>query len=84
MERLWSSGLSSWLAKQEVRGSNAGLATLISEIGYLPLPSRCMTERLEIFKTTQPNNNTHYSQLSSTVGIYNIALNGYIRNIAPK
>ena len=32
--------LSSWLAGQEVRGSIPRLATLISEIGYLLLPSR--------------------------------------------
>ena len=32
--------LSSWLAEQEVRGSISRLATWISEIGYLPLPSR--------------------------------------------
>ena len=37
--------LSSWLAEQEVRSSNPGLATWISEIGYLPLPTRDMTER---------------------------------------
>ena len=36
--------LSSWLAKQEVRGSIPGLATWISEIGYLLLPSRDMAE----------------------------------------
>ena len=36
--------LSSWLAEQEVRGSIPGLATWISEIGYLLLPSRDMAE----------------------------------------
>ena len=36
--------LSSWLAEQEVRGSIPRLATLISEIGYLLLPSRDMAE----------------------------------------
>ena len=36
--------LSPWLAEQEFRGSIPGLATLISEIGYLPLPSRDMAE----------------------------------------
>ena len=36
--------LSSWLAEQEVRGSIPHLATWISEIGYLPLPSRDMAE----------------------------------------
>ena len=36
--------LSSWLAEQEVRGSIPRLATRISEIGYLPLPSRDMAE----------------------------------------
>ena len=38
--------LSSWLAEQEVRGSILRLATWISEIGYLPLPSRDMAEIL--------------------------------------
>ena len=36
--------LSSWLVEQEVRGSIPRLATRISEIGYLPLPSRDMAE----------------------------------------
>ena len=36
--------LSSWLAEQEVRGLILSLATLISEIGYLLLPSRHMAE----------------------------------------
>ena len=36
--------LSSWLAEQEVRASIPRLATQISEIGYLPLPSRDMAE----------------------------------------
>ena len=36
--------LSSWLAEQEVRGSIPRLATWISEIGYLLLPSRDMAE----------------------------------------
>ena len=40
-ERQWCS----WLAEQGVWGSNPGLATLISEIRYLLLPSRDMTER---------------------------------------
>ena len=40
--------LSSWLAEQGVDrpGSKPGLATWISEIGYLLLPSRDMTEKL--------------------------------------
>ena len=46
--------LNSWLAEQEVRGSNLGLGTLISEIEYLH--SRNMTEilfkRRNILKTT--------------------------------
>ena len=50
--------LSFWLAEQGVRGSNLGLATWISEIGYLLHPSRNMIERLfkwgKIFKTTKP------------------------------
>ena len=36
--------LSSWLAEQEVRGSIPRLATWISEIGYLLLPSRDTAE----------------------------------------
>ena len=36
--------LSSWFAEQEVRGSIPRLATWISEIGYLLLPSRDMAE----------------------------------------
>ena len=36
--------LSSWLAEQEARGSIPSLATWISEIGYLPLPSRDIAE----------------------------------------
>ena len=36
--------LSSWLAEQGVRGSIPRLATWISEIGYLPLPSRDVAE----------------------------------------
>ena len=36
--------LSSWLAEQEVGGSILRLATWISEIGYLPFPSRDMAE----------------------------------------
>ena len=36
--------VSFWLAEQEVRGSIPGLATRISEIGYLLLPSRDMAE----------------------------------------
>ena len=38
--------LSSWLAGQEVRGSIPGLAVKISEICYLLLSSRNMTEIL--------------------------------------
>ena len=37
-------GLSSWLAEQGVRGSIPGLATWISEIVYLLLPSRDIAE----------------------------------------
>ena len=39
-----SCGYFSWLAEQEVRGSIPCLATWISEIGYLLLPSHDMTE----------------------------------------
>ena len=35
--------LSSWLAEQGVRGSNPGLAILISKVWYLLLSSRNMT-----------------------------------------
>ena len=53
--------LSSWLAEQEVRGSIPGLATWISEIGYLLLPSRDMTEiplkrRKSPIQPTKPSN----------------------------
>ena len=51
--------LSSWFAEQGVLGLNLGLATSISEIGYLLLPSRDMIEILlkwcKILKTTKPN-----------------------------
>ena len=58
--------LSSWLAEQEVRGSIPGLATWISEIGYLLLPSRDMAgiplkrRKSSIQPTNQPTsgNNT--------------------------
>ena len=36
--------LSSWLAEEEVRGSISGLVAMISETGYLLLPSRDMAE----------------------------------------
>ena len=50
--------LSSWLAKQEVRDSIPGLASLISEFGYLLLQSRNMSERsLKLRKSSkQPTN----------------------------
>ena len=50
--------LSSWLAEQEVGGSIPRLATRISEIGYIPLSSRDMTEiPLKQYKSSiQPNN----------------------------
>ena len=38
--------LSSWIAKQRLWFSNFGLVTKISQIGYLLLPSRDMSERL--------------------------------------
>ena len=45
---IWGAALaewfSSWLAKQEVRGSIPRLATWISEIGYLLLQTRDMAE----------------------------------------
>ena len=44
MEAAVAHWLSSWLAEQGVRGSIPRLATWISEIGYLPLPSRDMAE----------------------------------------
>ena len=49
--------LSSWLAEQEVRGSIPHLATWISEIDYIPLPSRDMTELpLKRCKSSIPTN----------------------------
>ena len=55
-------GLSSWLLEQEVRGSIPGLATWISEIGYLMLPSRDIDEiPLEPRKSSiQPTNQTNW------------------------
>ena len=59
--------LSSWLAEQEVRGSIPHLATLISEIGYLRLPSRDMAEiplkrrKSSIQRTNQPTNQLIYA-----------------------
>ena len=44
MEAVVVLRLSSWLTEQEVRDSIPGLATTISEIGYLLLPSRDMAE----------------------------------------
>ena len=54
--------LSSCLAEQEVRGSIPRLATWISEIGYLMLPSRDIAEiplkrrKSSIQPTNQPTN----------------------------
>ena len=47
--------LSSWLAEQEVRGSIPGLATWISEIDYLQLPSRDMAGISLNRRTNQPD-----------------------------
>ena len=51
--------LISWLAEQEVEGSNLGLATLILEIGYLQLRNQDMTKILlkqrKVLKSTKPN-----------------------------
>ena len=67
--------LSSWLAEQEVRGSIPRLATWISEIGYLPLPSRDMAEiPLKRHKSSiQPTNQIHVMELSvflESIAIY--------------
>ena len=53
----------------EDRGSSPGLATMISEIGYLPLPSRDMTEiTLKRRKTlNQPNPNPNVSASVSAI-----------------
>ena len=50
--------LSYWFAEQGIRGSIPALATRISEIEYLLLPSRDMAERLLTQRKTskQPNN----------------------------
>ena len=53
----WQSGELIWLAEKGVWGSILGLATWISEIGYLLLPSRDMAETLikrRNPKTTEP------------------------------
>ena len=51
--------ISCWLAEQDLGGSNHGLGSSISEIGYLLLPSRDMSNRLlnrrKILKTAQIN-----------------------------
>ena len=54
--------LSSWLAEQEDRGSIPGLATRISEICYLLLPSRDMAEiplKRRTFVTPQYSQSTN-------------------------
>ena len=51
-KRLVEKRLSSWLAEKGVQGSIPGLAATISEICYLLLPSRDMTERSLSLKTT--------------------------------
>ena len=43
-ERQWCSGLAHILGSKESGGSSVRLATTISEIGYLLLPSPNMTE----------------------------------------
>ena len=54
--------VSTWLAEQEIWGSIPGLATWISEIGYLLLPSRDMAEiPLKGSKSSiQPTNQLFY------------------------
>ena len=56
--------VSSWLAEQEVRGSIPGLASTISEIGHLLLPSHDMAERsLKRRKSSkQPTNGRSINQ----------------------
>ena len=53
----WSS---SWLVEQVVRGSSPGLVTLISEIWYLLLQSRDMTERLLNLRKIPKHSNHGY------------------------
>ena len=74
--------LRSWLAEQEVWGSISPLATWISEIGYLPLPSRDMAEitlkRRKSSIHVQPTNTTkppllrNISLQSTNLPIYNM------------
>ena len=61
--------LSSWLAEQDVRGSIPRLATWISEIGYLLLPSRDMAEiPLKRRKSSiQPTKPTHEERVISDI-----------------
>ena len=49
--------------EQEVRGSIPGLAATISEIGYLPLPSRDMDENC--LSDVNPQNNQPTNQNNS-------------------
>ena len=63
-----TSTLSSWLAEQEVRGSIPGLATWISEIGYLLLPRSDMAEiPLKRHKFTIQPTNQYYGNSRSYI-----------------
>ena len=67
--------LSSWLAEQEVRGSIPGLATWISEIGYLLFPSRDMAEiPLKRRKSSIQPTNQQQMHKHSVLYIFFIAL----------
>ena len=51
--------LSFWLAETEVRGSIHNVVATISEIGYLLLPSRDITDNISLkrrISSTQPTN----------------------------
>ena len=71
--------LSSWLAEQEVRGSIPGLATWISEIGYLLLPSRDMAE-IPLKRRKSPIQPTQTNQ-PTCCSLYSIDSNGRCRNL---
>ena len=67
--------LSSWLAEQEVRGSIPGLATWISVIGYLLLPSRDMAEIPLSDVNPQYNQPTNQTLCNSPIQMENSTLN---------
>ena len=64
--------LSSWLVEQVVWGSISGLATTISEIGYLLLPSHDMAERSlrQCKSSKQPTNQLYCLSVCPSFSIH--------------